>query len=1300
MQQIPGSAAWILDDDIRLESLQADGSKRKITIDELNHEILNLKSKGISIANGKITGDPPVPHISTLRTQLLDICYNIKRFEHSPALPKIRSRIFHVNSDYYYDLSENYFTHLETPEYLDDISCVKDISTWFKEMLSGNNVSRPVIEITSKNVIKKLVPPRGGNTLVLNHKCLRTYPNIAPHINSFNLRRGDSFWCILNFYHGGISVAESKISVRQNRSLKQDQVLSLDRLFSDVYGSSFTKAMEQYYIQKNNELGWIPRRVRLYISEEDIEKIFRLFDSYLQKRLDNFIMNAYRINGLLKKIQKYVSNNRISFSEVYEGICNLNEIFSIDNIWKIHSNILDFNYAEFKIFLHNMKMYVKSYRHKINNNINEVDIEYSKSVIKRLECGTEGFLVLLGYGREGAVFTNNQNVFKHFYNGKTTFPEGTFDFIRKKLVRNKTLRHFTTLNKIIEIDGEVVFVFPYESFQPYSGGYLGDILELLRESREQGIVTSNVHPWNLLVMQGVLKLVDLGQSIIPYNERDFREMCKRAYLSYRWHFREDLAELMNTSLYDESIPELFGFNHFLQSLEVKTKEEVLNDGITKLLSSNGPCKILDYGCGKGKICEEFSIRDYDIVGYDIDVHIIQQNKRRESDVTYLGPGELDTLLDSHFDKVLCSLVLCTIESNLEVELIVKDLRRFVKDSGEVIIAICNPFSSFTNETETHVKLKNLEKKIYRDHFVIKKNIKKTGNIRADVHRPFSYYEHLFNRLGFEIVEFKETQATDVEHLTPSSDFLIIRLKPLQIPNSSNVSLLIKASAMEWKSIDFQIRHIVRQLEGPQHFLEKIIVTDDYPGPYSRQYCEPNFGVFFEKLKKLHDDGIIDRIVVVENDPLGKNNIIQRWFDHDTTSGRCANGQPTSTILNGFEEAQGEYILQLDSDCLIVRTDRDHNYLSDMIAQCESNPEAISVSFNIAHDRDIAYSHENNRVPWRIESRSSLLHKQRLLDSLPLPNTLNEDGQIVYPWHRALDIAVRERSLKNFRGGDKRTFFIHVPNSVKSKPNHWFNIAKAAEMSWVPEVQYENVDLVSIDKWIRTVDENFIFIVRGLNTPISKVKRCIDSLLAQDRSDWQVVFIDAGSSNLMNEYLEKVVLPEFHGKCTFWFNFETLTAMENIFLVSTELCSNPESVLIHVDADDALIGSHVLSLLSKYYEDGVDVTVGSMLRTDKERHYSVNFNPRDTRGGNVWQHLRSYKKHLFDQVPLEYFMVNNDWVPIAEDWAFMLPIVELARKPAWIKELIYFYEPSSGKRNRPIHYRENIIRELVRKPSLS
>ena len=53
-----------------------------------------------------------------------------------------------------------------------------------------------------------------------------------------------------------------------------------------------------------------------------------------------------------------------------------------------------------------------------------------------------------------------------------------------------------------------------------------------------------------------------------------------------------------------------------------------------------------------------------------------------------------------------------------------------------------------------------------------------------------------------------------------------------------------------------------------------------------------------------------------------------------------------------------------------------------------------------------------------------------------------------------------------------------------------------------------------------------------------------------------------------------------------------------------ICTDPESVIVTLEADDALIGDRVLERLAVEYERGADVTVGSMLRTDKAADYPV------------------------------------------------------------------------------------------------
>ena len=77
-------------------------------------------------------------------------------------------------------------------------------------------------------------------------------------------------------------------------------------------------------------------------------------------------------------------------------------------------------------------------------------------------------------------------------------------------------------------------------------------------------------------------------------------------------------------------------------------------------------------------------------------------------------------------------------------------------------------------------------------------------------------------------------------------------------------------------------------------------------------------------------------------------------------------------------------------------------------------------------------------------------------------------------------------------------------------------------------------------------------------------------------------------------------------------------------------------------------------------------------------------PRQSRGGNVWQHLRSFRKRLFDAIPDDALRLDGAYADLANVWAFMLPIVEMAENPVHIAEPLYLHEPSGtgkgGKRS--------------------
>ena len=83
---------------------------------------------------------------------------------------------------------------------------------------------------------------------------------------------------------------------------------------------------------------------------------------------------------------------------------------------------------------------------------------------------------------------------------------------------------------------------------------------------------------------------------------------------------------------------------------------------------------------------------------------------------------------------------------------------------------------------------------------------------------------------------------------------------------------------------------------------------------------------------------------------------------------------------------------------------------------------------------------------------------------------------------------------------------------------------------------------------------------------------------------------------------------------------------------------------------------------------------------------------------MWQHLRTFRKYLFDSIDVEDLKLDGEWIDLANDWAFMVPIVEMASSPRRIPELLYLYEPSDRKRAVDRAERDSIIARILVKPA--
>ena len=317
---------------------------------------------------------------------------------------------------------------------------------------------------------------------------------------------------------------------------------------------------------------------------------------------------------------------------------------------------------------------------------------------------------------------------------------------------------------------------------------------------------------------------------------------------------------------------------------------------------------------------------------------------------------------------------------------------------------------------------------------------------------------------------------------------------------------------------------------------------------------------------------------------------------------------------------------------------------------------------------------------------------------PFPNELDA-GAPQHSWHRSMDLAAAAGYMVSLRGGDAQSSFIHPPNEFKRSVTDWMLLMDLVEQGHMPAEQMGRVELVGGPLlWVpRNRSEPFVFVITGRNVPPGRAARCLESLASQHRQAWGAVIIDDGSSGFARDSLRLAIEP-WRERVTLIQPRERRGQLANMTLAIRHVCTNPDSVIITLDLDDALIGSSVLDRLGSEYLKGADVTVGSMLRTDKHAEYPVAFDaPRQSRGGNVWQHLRTFRRRLFDAIPDHDLKLGNRYVDIAVDWAFMIPIVEMAERPAWIREPLYLYEPSGlGKGTERID-REQQIAAIVAKP---
>ena len=843
-----GSVVWILDDDVVLEGLayERDGAVRSHGIDYVS-AIRELRETGSCIILGEVTGDPPLPFLSSIRTQLVDLYHNLHQLaaltpDTSYPDRSDENRLQRLNSrDYYYDLSRAETDHLETPFWYEPVDSNTRVEQVFDEMVSrlpemlgGHQIFRPLVwTAKTDGPSSGLVPSinRGPSTLVFDLQALREFPNAVPKVGGSDMRRSDMVWSLLNRFVGGCRIVRAPLPIRQNREPSVDESPDFSTLAQDIRGYALYSSLHDVLLQKaqhRQRQGKEPYgRGLLKFDTGEIERATALYSKYTRERSRAFELSFIRIVGIISALRPFFDRNVEhglsrpwwletpgcweTATKLRRFVESLECIYTEENLVAFRQSLSEVDTAPVAQFLTALPDTVS--HHRSNTPLPKAELGRVAATYVQDEFRTDS-LTCLGIGEEGVVLTDGHAVYKYFHYWKERDRGRKIGFLQSLVHR---LSDYSTLPDIQEVrkcGDHVVAVYPYEPGTRYEGGHLGGVLTLLRDCREAGIACRNVHPDNLLVTSFGLKLIDFGSDIVPFEEAEFERMCRRAFLTYRFHFRSDLKQLMTKSLTEGTLPELTGLEHFKRALDPRGFDELFHLPMTQIVLDEQPISVLDYGCGDGRLTERLSKVGIKATGYDPDEPSISKCRGLVGTTKYGGTELLNELIagSTRFDMVVCSRVLCTIDDPSEFDAVLRDLRRLVTDSGTVLVAVCNPFHLATTSTELAEKRLPVSGE-YRDKFPYKKALAATATVRTEVHRSFDAYIQAFSAAGLCIEEVLEMEGTDTRSLRSASDHLLFKMRP--VPRSGlRVSLLIKTCPMEWRTIERLIRHQVDQLERP------------------------------------------------------------------------------------------------------------------------------------------------------------------------------------------------------------------------------------------------------------------------------------------------------------------------------------------------------------------------------------------------------------------------------------------------------------------------------------------------------
>lgn len=309
--------SWIIDDDNLFKFDSPNG------IETPNYfKIISQKSNdGIDAMFGLSSDAPPLPFLSTLRTQLIDFYYNLTYFKHCKEEEQVDKfkNLRHTSvkqQEFYYDLSSGNFKHLEYP-YYENIpkdtpeEAFKDFLEKTASLSNGVNVFRKITFELEKvgNITNKKSIYRGGNTIIFNPELLKI-PNYTPE-KGYN-RRSDFNWAIINRDIFKQTLCEIILPLKHDRKLqKTSLVVNKEKLQADIKGLIFYRLFKRIIEEDNWE------------NKTNHKGELKFYKKIKKDVLNKVKINNYRTQSLIYLILKILKDKKMWwFEKKYRGEIN------------------------------------------------------------------------------------------------------------------------------------------------------------------------------------------------------------------------------------------------------------------------------------------------------------------------------------------------------------------------------------------------------------------------------------------------------------------------------------------------------------------------------------------------------------------------------------------------------------------------------------------------------------------------------------------------------------------------------------------------------------------------------------------------------------------------------------------------------------------------------------------------------------------------------------------------------------------------------------------------------------------